>query len=121
MEPSLREIRDPVAERATTSDPSTANADEIAALRAIVEGTARSTGAVFFESLVRHLAAAVGVGYAFVAEFAHVTTHVRTIAFWGPDGVRPNVEYDLNGTPCEDIVRGGLCHYPRGVQGDVSP
>ena len=30
--------------------------DEIAALRAIVEGTARSTGEVFFESLVRHLA-----------------------------------------------------------------
>ena len=40
------------------SDASTANDDEIAALRAIVEGTARSTGAVFFESLVRHLASA---------------------------------------------------------------
>ena len=39
-------------------------------LRAIVEGTARSTGEVFFESLVRHLATAIGVSYAFVAEFA---------------------------------------------------
>ena len=44
--------------------------DEIAALRAIVEGTARSTGEVFFQSLVRHLATAIGVSYAFVAEFA---------------------------------------------------
>ena len=44
--------------------------DEIAALRAIVEGTARSTGDAFFQSLVRHLASAMGVSYAFVAEFA---------------------------------------------------
>ncbi len=116
MDPSLRKIREPVAQRAAASEPSTANADEIAALRAIVEGTARSTGAVFFESLVRHLAAAVGVGYAFVAEFAHVKTRVRTIAYWGPEGLRPNVEFDLHGTPCEDVVRGGLCHYPSGVR-----
>jgi formate hydrogenlyase transcriptional activator len=27
----------------------------------------------------------------------------------------PNVEYDLAGTPCEDVVRGNLCHYPTGV------
>ncbi len=44
--------------------------DEIAALRAIVEGTARATGDAFFQSLVRHLAEAIGVSYAFVAEFA---------------------------------------------------
>jgi len=44
--------------------------DELAALRAIVEGTARHTGQEFFQSLVRHLATAVGTPYAFVAEFA---------------------------------------------------
>src|SRR5271155_184602 len=38
--------------------------DEVAALRAIVEGTARSTGAVFFESLVKHLASTLGVSFA---------------------------------------------------------
>ena len=49
---------------------STAKDDEIAALRAIVEGTARNTGEAFFQSLVQHLAAVLGVSYAFVAEFA---------------------------------------------------
>ena len=91
--------------------------DEIVALRAIVEGTARSTGDVFFESLVRHLASAIGVSYAFVAEFARVVTRVHTLAYWGKGEPRPNVEYDLAGTPCEDVVRGGLCHHPCGVQG----
>ena len=90
--------------------------DEIVALRAIVEGTARSTGEDFFESLVGHLASAIGVSYAFVAEFAGVATRVRTLAFCGKGEIRPNVEYDLAGTPCEDVVRGGLCHHPVGVQ-----
>ena len=57
--------------------------DEVAALRAILEGTARSTGAVFFQTLVRHLASALGVSYAFVAEFAGAPTRVRTLAYWG--------------------------------------
>ena len=93
-----------------------ADGDEIAALRAIVEGTARGTGEVFFQSLVRHLATAVGVDYAFVAEFAGKRTRVRTLAFWGKGQVRENTEFDLAGTPCEDVVRGGLCHHPSGVK-----
>ena len=91
--------------------------EEIVALRAIVEGTARSTGDVFFESLVRHLASTIGVSYAFVAEFAGVATRVRTLAYWGKGEILPNIEFDLAGTPCEDVVRGGLCHHPLGVQG----
>ena len=95
---------------------SPSNDDEIVALRAIVEGTARSTGAVFFESLVSHLATAIGVSYAFVAEFAGVPTRVRTLAYWSKGELRENEEFDLAGTPCEDVVRGGLCHHPLGVQ-----
>jgi formate hydrogenlyase transcriptional activator len=90
--------------------------DEMAALRAIVEGTARDTGEVFFQSLVRHLATAIGVNYAFVAEFAGKRTRVRTLAYWGKGETRENVEFDLAGTPCEDVLRGGLCHHPSGVK-----
>jgi len=52
------------------SSPKQDISDELGALRAIVEGTARHTGQEFFQSLVRHLAAAVGTRYAFVAVFA---------------------------------------------------
>jgi PAS domain S-box-containing protein len=88
--------------------------EELAALRALVEGTARHTGQEFFQSLVRHLAAAVGTRYAFVAEFAGVM-RARTLAFWFRDHVADNVEWGVVGTPCEDVVRGNLCHYPSGV------
>ena len=90
--------------------------DEVAALRAILEGTARSTGAVFFQTLVRHLASALGVSYAFVAEFAGAPTRVRTLAYWGRGRIQENLEFELAGTPCEDVVRGGLCHHPQEVR-----
>ncbi len=75
-----------------------ADGDEIATLRAIVEGTARGTGEVFFQSLVRHLATAISVDYAFVAEFADKRTRVRTLAYWGKGEIRENVEFGLTGT-----------------------
>lgn len=87
---------------------------EIAALRTIVEGTAEATGGAFFESLVQQMATALGTKYAFVAEFDG-GTRVRTLAFWFRDHFIDNVEWELGGTPCEDVVRGEFCHHPRNV------
>ena len=74
LKPTKRGIGLPTNDSLTSDSragvPATWFDDKIVALRAIVEGTARSTGDVFFESLVRHLASAIGVSYAFVAEFA---------------------------------------------------
>ena len=91
---------------------------EMDALRAIVEGTAHSTGEEFFRTLVRHLSRAVEAQYAFVAEFASPETkmRVRTIAFWAKDRIADNLEWTLAGTPCEDVVRGALCHHPSRVR-----
>jgi PAS domain S-box-containing protein len=92
--------------------------EELAAVRVIAEGTAHSTGAEFFQILVRHLAKAVGAHYAFVAEFAspETSTRARTIALWTRDRIGENFEWTLAGTPCEDVVQGKLCHHPSGVR-----
>lgn len=90
--------------------------DELAALRAIVEGTARTTGEEFFQSLVQQLAAAMGRGCSLIAEFAGPSrSRVRTLAYFSNGKLMPNVEYELAGTPCEDVARGNLCHYPSEV------
>src|SRR5262249_23750799 len=39
----------------------------------------------------------------------------RTLAFWERDRVVGNFEYDFTGTPCAELVQGGLVHYPTGV------
>src|SRR5215475_2747250 len=96
------------------SSPNRDISDELSALRAIVEETAHHTGQEFFQSLVRHLAAAVGTRYAFVAVFAG-GTRARTLAFWSRDRIADDIEWDVIGTPCEDVVRGNLCHHPTDV------
>jgi PAS domain S-box-containing protein len=88
--------------------------EELNALRAIAEGTARHTGQELFQSLVQHLSAAVGTHYAFVAVLAG-GTRARTLAFWLRDRIADNIEWDVIGTPCEDVIHGNLCHYPAGV------
>jgi PAS domain S-box-containing protein len=89
--------------------------DDLRALHAVVEGTARRTGQEFFRSLVRHVAEAIDVHYAVATEFPKAPPHVRTLAFWERDRVGTNFEYDFTGTPCAEIVRGGLVHYSTGV------
>ncbi len=84
-------------------------------LRTLVEGTASVTGEGFFNSLVRHLSAALEVPYAFVTECVG-QTRARTLAFWKRDGFAENFEYDVAQTPCRDVLRGDPQRYPEGVQ-----
>jgi signal transduction histidine kinase len=97
---------------------------ELETLQAIVEGTAASTGTDFFLSLVRHLAAALEVPYAYIAECLDANkSHARILAHWKKDHYAPVREYNLIGSPCEIVTRGetyyqseGLClDFPREV------
>jgi formate hydrogenlyase transcriptional activator len=92
------------------------NADELlAALLLITEGTAGVTGTRFFELLVAHVAKATATHHAFIAEFSP-DRRIRTVAFWSHSQLVPNIEFDLAGTPCEEVIDGGLCFYPRGLE-----
>jgi transcriptional regulator with GAF, ATPase, and Fis domain len=87
-------------------------------LRSLVEGTAGDSGDEFFQSLVQHLAGTLGVQFAFVAEFADSSTKVRTLAFWSGDKLLDNFEYELLGTPCEEVIQGNICHHADNVASD---
>jgi PAS domain S-box-containing protein len=85
-------------------------------LRRIAEGTASAVGDVFFRSLARNLAAVLGVRHAFIAEVTEPDRRVRTLAFWNGEDFATNFEYALEGTPCQRVLRGEVCHYPKDVQ-----
>jgi len=85
-------------------------------LREIAEGTAAVTGHDFFYSLVRHLASALRVRYAFLTECLPEPTRVRTLAFWKGDGFAENFEYDVAPTPCRVVLEGKAITYPSDVQ-----
>lgn len=88
---------------------------ELSVLRAIVEGTVNAIGDDFFRALVSNLCTATGVMGAFIAEFAETRTRVRALAFWMDGQFIDNQAWDLEGTPCQDVLCGTFCHYPSGV------
>jgi len=83
----------------------------------IVEATAGQTGDAFFDSLVSHLAVALNLKYVFITEcLDEPATRVRTLARWSGGGLKPNVEYNLAGQPCEETIQGRtVCFYPNRV------
>ena len=92
-----------------------ANLNEIELLRSIAAGTGSSTGDDFLRNLVRHLAEAIGVRHSFVSVFEG-RERLRTLAYWSNGQFVANVECDVTGTPCEDVIRGHNCFVPSGVQ-----
>ncbi|MCW5635619.1 MAG: PAS domain-containing protein [Rubrivivax sp.] len=87
-----------------------------AVLDAVAEGTAGTHGDRFFAAMAEHLARALEVDCAFITECAdhQPTTRVRTLAWWSTgEGLRENFEYDLAGTPCEEVIQGArVCFHP---------
>jgi len=80
-----------------------------AVLDAVADGTAATTGAGFFDALVEHFARALGVECAFITECADAPpTRVRTLGYWSVRrGARESFEFELAGTPCEEVVQAG--------------
>lgn len=90
----------------------------LALLDAVADGTAGSTGERFFAAMVEHFARALEVDTAFVTEcLDRPTTRVRTLAFWSRDeGLRPNFEFALDGTPCQEVINDGrACFHREGL------
>lgn len=85
-------------------------------MRSIVEGTARETGEKFFRSLVRHLAQALQCRYAFIGRVkGDRRDKVHTQAVWAGGRIVENFEYNLAGTPCEEVMKNEICDYPQHV------
>jgi PAS domain S-box-containing protein len=76
-------------------------------LRTISESTASLTGEDYFHELTRYVTATLGVRYCIVTECANEEkTKLRTISYVDRAEPKENVEYDLNGTPCEIVMTG---------------
>jgi len=87
------------------------------ALQALLEGTASVTGERFFTALVRSVARATKVRYAFVTELlGGARPRLRMLAIWAGDRLGKPVEYDVAHTPCEIVIKRGEACYAESVQ-----
>jgi PAS domain S-box-containing protein len=87
--------------------------DEGAALRSILEGTAKETGRRFFGALVKNLAEALKTHGAWVTEYFEEARKLRALAFWMDGQWVGHYEFDIAGTPCEQVIKtANLVHFP---------
>ena len=119
--PELESLRSQVAELSRTLAERDQSMEDLREqsdlLRAIVAGTATDTGEEFFRSLVRHLAQALKVRYAFVGKWHQESPDsVRILAVWSRTDFADPVEYVLQHTPCANVVGQRLCLHESGVQ-----
>ena len=82
----------------------------------IAEGVSGQTGEAFFRSLVRRLAAALQADFVLVGALQPGGERITTLAAYGDGADAPALEYDLDGTPCANVVEKQLCSYPSGIQ-----
>jgi len=78
----------------------------------IARGVSASTGAVFFRSLCRQLAEALGADLVFVGEIADPEgKRARTVSVYADGSEAPNFDYPLAGSPCVEAIsrRGTIC------------
>ena len=85
-------------------------------LQTLVSGTAIAIGEEFFDTLVEHLAKALGTKCAWVTEWNPTERRLDALSFWAGDRHILDYSYHVAGTPCEPVVEGGdFLHVPNRV------
>lgn len=86
-------------------------------IRHIVDVIAPTTGQDFFHTLTTHLSQICRAKFAFVAEIdPNRPSRAKSIAVSYQGLLTDNFTYELQNTPCENVVGKPLCYYPTGVQ-----
>jgi formate hydrogenlyase transcriptional activator len=76
-------------------------------LRTVSEATSGVVGEEYFHELTKFITLALGVRYSLITECVNEEkTRVRTISYVDHTTTLENVEYDLEGTPCEIVMKG---------------
>lgn len=85
-------------------------------LASVVRAVSAKVGDEFLETIAREMAQACGAKYAMVVEIADSDCSLaRTLVVRDGDATVDNFEYELAGTPCESVIRNGICHYSENV------
>ncbi len=82
------------------------------AIQQIAEGVSARTGEIFFRSLVEYLATTLSMDCCCIVKISDDNAKCETLACYMDGTIQPNFEYDLEGSPCANVVLGEICYYP---------
>ncbi|OQY21610.1 MAG: hypothetical protein B6I37_08435 [Desulfobacteraceae bacterium 4572_35.2] len=85
-------------------------------LRDLCDDLMQLVGKEFFAALVTKLARVAEADYAFIGQFTSETCEVvRTVAVYADGKTIDNIEFGIENTPCEVVVKNGYQRYPHSV------
>jgi|GEM_PF-2746490 len=84
-------------------------------LREIAQGISTKIGKAFFESLVEYIATTLKVELVMVGVLT-TPEKITTLAWWLDENIQKNLEYDLENTPCANVLDKQVCFYPDKLQ-----
>ncbi len=73
-------------------------------------------GDVFLRSLASFLGTTLDVSHAFIDRLLPGGTKVHTVGLYSLGELVPDIAYDLEHTPCENVMAGEFCSFPSDVQ-----
>lgn len=82
----------------------------------VAQAVSSGVGSEFFDLLTRNMVEAVDAHGGLVGRFDKSTNSVSTISFYLGGNRMEDVNYSLDGTPCEDVAAGDICVIESGVQ-----
>ncbi len=86
-------------------------------LRAVAEAVSAASGEKLFDHLTEAVVHVLEADYAFIGELRDdEKSSIRTTSFFADGKTAENFEYDLAGTPCENVVDKTTCVYDRDIQ-----
>ena len=86
------------------------------ALKSIATEFARVSGLEYFEKVCKHLINTLYVDYAFIGKLSADKNSVIVQKGYEKEELLKPFEYDLAGTPCENVIGYEICAYPSNVQ-----
>ncbi len=82
----------------------------------LIRKTSTVTGKDFFTALVKNISEILDVNYVFISKCLNKEkTRVKTLAFWEKNKYADDLEYDLDGTPCKNVISGEFCFHDKDV------
>ena len=81
-----------------------------------VIGLIKKTGQIYLDGLVKCLSDNSGYKYAFVGVYDEKEKRVNALSFFAGGDYVSGFEYEIEKTPCEEVIGKGLCIHPKNIQ-----
>jgi len=82
-------------------------------IREVIEAVSNSYGDGYFTKITLSLHKLIAADYTFIAKHDRHNHSNKTLVLVAKGVLADNFEYTLTGTPCENVLDGSICYYPK--------